>query len=209
MPKKNTKARIVETAKKMFNEKSSQAVTTHHIANEIGISPGNLYYHFKNKEEIIREILDLRAIDTLKAWNNNHKASFKRFLKMLNVVNIVLWDYRFMLRELHVLMKNDLEFERKFRTSRDQRIKAIDSFLQKLIDAEVLTGLDNHQTKSALIKVLFILVQGWTNNLETEGKTVNKKSIQECLPVILMMFKPYLKKREYDELSEELKCSIF
>src|SRR6266567_9198476 len=56
--KMNTKERIVETAIRLFNEQGTGAVSTNHIAQALSMSPGNLYYHFRNKEEIIRAILE-------------------------------------------------------------------------------------------------------------------------------------------------------
>ena len=50
------KERVVEAAIRLFNERGTAAVSTNHIADGAGISPGNLYYHFRNKEEIIRAI---------------------------------------------------------------------------------------------------------------------------------------------------------
>ncbi|MGL4648460.1 MAG: TetR/AcrR family transcriptional regulator, partial [Caldilineaceae bacterium] len=52
------KERIVDQALALFNEKGTALVSTNHIAEAAGISPGNLYYHFRNKEEIIRAICD-------------------------------------------------------------------------------------------------------------------------------------------------------
>ena len=51
-----TRDRIVETSRELFNEEGASRVTTNHIAAAMTISPGNLYYHFRDKEEIIREI---------------------------------------------------------------------------------------------------------------------------------------------------------
>ena len=50
------KERIIETALELFNVRGVQRVSTNHIAEHLSISPGNLYYHFANKEEIVRAI---------------------------------------------------------------------------------------------------------------------------------------------------------
>ena len=54
-----TKEKIIETSINLFNEKGCLNTSTRHIADELGISIGNLYYHFKNKEEILIAEVDL------------------------------------------------------------------------------------------------------------------------------------------------------
>ena len=51
--KQNTYQRIIESALVLFNEEGERNISTNHISAHLGISPGNLYYHFRNKDEII------------------------------------------------------------------------------------------------------------------------------------------------------------
>ncbi|MEM6722825.1 MAG: TetR/AcrR family transcriptional regulator [Bacteroidota bacterium] len=52
----NTKQRILDTSIRLFNSKGIASVRLQQIAEEIGISPGNLAYHFKNKEAILSAV---------------------------------------------------------------------------------------------------------------------------------------------------------
>jgi AcrR family transcriptional regulator len=53
---RRTRDRILDAALELFNERGTAAVTTNHVAAHAGISPGNLYYWFSDKDEIIREL---------------------------------------------------------------------------------------------------------------------------------------------------------
>ena len=52
----DTKARILDAALALFNEQGTANVTTNHIAEALGMGPGNLYYHYRNKAEIVRAL---------------------------------------------------------------------------------------------------------------------------------------------------------
>lgn len=56
--RKDIKLEIVRVSKKLFNERGYNEVSTQDIANAMGISKGNLYYHFKRKEDIIEAVVE-------------------------------------------------------------------------------------------------------------------------------------------------------
>lgn len=103
----NTHDKILQTALKLFNTHGSRTVTTNHIAKECSISPGNLYYHFKNKEEIIRGLYN----QMVQEWDEYVTAfpifDMSVFTKIIEHSNVVFGHYRFIHNELYALCQID------------------------------------------------------------------------------------------------------
>lgn len=53
MTRIKTRERILDCALQLFNQQGEPNVSTLEIASELGISPGNLYYHFHGKEPVV------------------------------------------------------------------------------------------------------------------------------------------------------------
>ena len=57
-PRPSTRDRILEVCRRLFNERGPAEVTTAEIAQAVGISEGNLHYHFRRKEQILVALFD-------------------------------------------------------------------------------------------------------------------------------------------------------
>ena len=68
-----TRIKIVETSIKLFNQQGTQNVRLQQIADDVGISVGNLAYHFHDKKKILKSSISLvnKAFsDADKSWKN-------------------------------------------------------------------------------------------------------------------------------------------
>src|SRR5262245_14900744 len=112
----NTRDRILATALRLFNESGTAAVSTTHIADALGISPGNLYYHFRNKEEIIRALFEQQFA----RWEALYPMPADRLPTLDDLQQVVRasfttgWEYRFMYRELIALLRRDEQLQHRW-----------------------------------------------------------------------------------------------
>ena len=111
-----TKEKILFASIELFNESGATIITTNDIAKSLSMSPGNLYFHFKNKEQIIREIFKKFSAETTQIWKPQTKLA--RTKKNFNIINLVdknlelYWKYRFFHREMYILRKKDPELSK-------------------------------------------------------------------------------------------------
>ena len=110
--RENNRDRIISASLSLFNRSGVVGMSTNHIAAYAEISPGNLYYHFKNKEEIIRQLFDMMSqqVETYLAKDiDQHPTRF--FFQLFEL----FWRYRFFHRELYQLRRQDPALSRKWR----------------------------------------------------------------------------------------------
>jgi len=91
-------------------------VNTHDIAKAAGLSPGNLYYHFKNKKEIIRSIFEQIPMFSTESWKQAlADDNPKGFHVFVDFYFLQLTQYRFLFHEQMMLMREDKILADKWR----------------------------------------------------------------------------------------------
>lgn len=176
-----TKERIIETAINLFNEKGTKAVTTNHIAAAMGISPGNLYYHFRNKEEIIRTIFDQMDAVGLSEYGTiiaEHPAgSLAAMEETFLMIQRFNWRFRFFKRELTALILDDPLL-------RERHIMVHKTMLQLIrhsIESSIAQGVLQQMAEDELVlfaEEIWLLTLFWLNYLEVGGEEINEEALR-------------------------------
>ena len=109
-PKINTYTRIINTSLVVFNEEGERNISTNHIAAHLGISPGNLYYHFRNKDEIIVQLFKRYSEALLQYLQEAVLPSgVEDSVNYMAGIYNVMWEYRFLFSDVNTLLARSAE----------------------------------------------------------------------------------------------------
>ena len=141
-PKKprRTAERILEVTLELFNRFGEPNVSTTLISAELNISPGNLYYHYPAKDELINALFDRyeRALNELLPAAGE-VANVEDAWLFLHMVFELVWQYRFLYRDLNDLLSKNRRLELHFQTVLRDKGRAMRQLIEGLVAARVLT----------------------------------------------------------------------
>jgi AcrR family transcriptional regulator len=190
----NTRERIIDTAIRLFNEQGTGAISTNHIAEAIGISPGNLYYHVRNKEEIIRAILERM----IARWESLYHLPVERAPTLADVQRLVrenyllVWDYRFFFRELSVLVQRDPALKQRYQEIRQERLVRFEELFQHFVSAGVARTPASPALVANLAKLCWLISDYWLPFLEIDGELVLPDMIEQGVALYMQVLSPYV-----------------
>jgi len=136
---RRTAERILEVTLALFNRFGEPNVSTTLISAELGISPGNLYYHYPAKDELINALFDryerglneiLRAADGV----HNVEDAWLFFHMLFELI----WNHRFLYRDLNDLLSKNRRLETHFQFVLKNKAKATHAVLEGLARSRAL-----------------------------------------------------------------------
>ncbi|WP_440054990.1 TetR/AcrR family transcriptional regulator [Pseudoalteromonas sp. T1lg65] len=189
----NTKEKIIRTSIALFNLHGERAITTNHIASSLGISPGNLYYHFKNKEDIIRQIFALYSehLNTHFKPLSEEEEPLQQLTQYLDSLFELMWRYHFFYDNLTDILARDQELKRKYIDFQSQLFEQVYAVVIGLRNAGVIAISDGDAKE--LSHMLKMTVSFWTPYVKARRMTgmLEQQDIYNGVVKVLMLFKPY------------------
>lgn len=190
----NTKELILHTAISLFNQHGTAQISTNAIAAAAGISSGNLYYHYRDKAHIIREIYE----EMIKVWEEpytrveNRRMSIET-LKRFSEENFeLLWEYRFFYRETVALLNADPDLFERHKAIMKQRFERQRNILQQAELEGILHFPEPHGQLSDALTIAWIVANSYLVYLESMGQVVEYRDFEIGADLIGKVLHPYM-----------------
>lgn len=202
--------KIILAAKDLFNEHGAANVGTNKIASHLGISPGNLYYHFKNKEEIIRAIfpeINLATEEAL-AIQQQELPPEAQLVQILKSWMSVVWDYRFFYGNMVQLLRNDPELQSLYVSRRKLTLAFLKSAFMEAsrLRHDGVAKLEDEEAEM-LARNVWIIALNWIRFLQVEKSDdeISQSDISAGALQIFAVVAPYLEPQTRQTMEDELK----
>ena len=162
-----TRERIIQESLALFNAQGERNVSTNHIAAHLGISPGNLYYHFPNKQAIIAELFALyeSQVDIFLRRPEGRALTVQDKTFYLEALLAAMWHYRFLHRDLEHLLESDAALAERYRQFAQRCLAQAQGIYQGFVEAGILL-MDASQIE-ALTLNSWIIMTSWVRFLCT------------------------------------------
>ncbi len=195
---RQTRERILEASLAMFNAQGEPNVTTNHIADELGISPGNLYYHFRNKDDIVEHLFaryETRLDDALQL-PDGREPDLEDIWLQLHLVFEALWTYRFLYRDLVDILARNRKLKLRFARIMTRAAGNAIQLLRGLVRAGVMRA--SADEIHALAENILLIATFWMNFEAVRGGQANadEADLHRGIHRVMMLIAPFLRDAE-------------
>jgi len=154
---RRTAERILEVTLVLFNRFGEPNVSTTLISNELGISPGNLYYHYPAKDELINALFDRfeRALNDLLNASDDVRDVEDAWFFMHTLFELI-WQYRFLYRDLNDLLSKNRRLETHFQSIVKNKTRAVKALLDGLRRGGALQ-IDSREVDATATSMVVVL----------------------------------------------------
>ncbi|WP_460543727.1 TetR/AcrR family transcriptional regulator, partial [Echinicola sediminis] len=165
--KVSTKQKIINEAIRLYNEQGAQNITSRHIAAELGISHGNLDYHYKNREAILLEVYKQMRQEMSAAYQGSQGegTSFERFHQLLLNLDQFQGKYRFFNLDVLEICRSNPEVSKVLNETLELRKEQMRSFFKRFVE-EGLVSDELDTSFNRLQHSIRIIITFWLSQQE-------------------------------------------
>ncbi|KIA80826.1 hypothetical protein BI343_16225 [Chromobacterium amazonense] len=189
--------KIVEASLQLFNQEGERVITTNHIAERMNISTGKLYYHFRNKEEIINELYHryVKGMAEQLSAALNHNNSIEAMVMAMEKTLRHIWSFRFLPKSLPSLFCVNPQLEEEHQQlSRGQLNSKLGQLFASLREQGML--LVDDQQLAHLVQHFQMVQTGWVNTIKQNASAAElDKLIQSGCRSLMFLLAPYVSPR--------------
>ncbi len=207
-PKRKTRERILEAALMLFNRFGEPSVTVSAIAADIGISHGNLYYHYPSKEKIVEDLFKdfRRDIERTLAAPNAHPPHAEDVWLFLHLMFETIFKYRFLYRDLNELLTRHRSIEKYFQEIVGHQIETATAIMRRLVEAGAMQATPVEI--ETLAENMTIIATYWLSYAYVRNPRVQpgSETLTRGIAHILSLASPYLEpdqRRLLERLSQQ------
>jgi AcrR family transcriptional regulator len=193
---RDTRQRILDTSLAMFNGQGEPNVTTNHIADELEISPGNLYYHFRNKDDIIEQLFQRyeERMDSALVAPEGRLPGLEDIWLQLHLVFECIWDYRFLYRDLVDILSRNRHLRLRFARILKRAAGNATAVMRGLVQNGVMRA-SAKEVDSTATNIL-VIATFWLNYASVRGDRDERESIRFGIVQVMMLVSPFLRDAE-------------
>ncbi|MFN7455031.1 MAG: TetR/AcrR family transcriptional regulator [Pseudobdellovibrionaceae bacterium] len=173
-----TKDKIIAVSIELFNRSGVVAITTNHIAKEMDISPGNLYFHFANKEEIIRQIFRQMQKETYQLWLSKKNGKLLPPLEVIEMNFELFWKYRFFHREMYYLRRKDPLLSKMWKVHINKVLKLMTVIYKRWIKAGWMRPIQSQDEIHFLVNILLATASTFLQFFESADRIPPRKHVE-------------------------------
>ncbi|MGB0346527.1 MAG: TetR/AcrR family transcriptional regulator [Balneolaceae bacterium] len=193
-----TKKKILDASRTLFNKHGYSQVTIRMIAQHIGISSGNLNYHFKIRDSILEELyFEMVAVFDARVANLGKQEITIQSIKSDIVVSMErMVEYRFFWTDLYNLLSQNSKIREHFDQVYSQRLNGYKFLFNYLIDKEIMMNASFSGEHEVLAKLLIDQSNTWIySSTLYQKQNLNEFDIPNQAYRLMFMLYPYLTKK--------------
>lgn len=189
-----TKEKILNAALSLYNEQGIRNVTTRHIAASIGMSGGNLHYHFKHTEDIIKALFAELALayDALMLNAQHSQFDLEVVVSLTEASFKLVNKYRFIFINFVEIGNWLPEIREAYYQLTQKRVQQFLNLFDDLIDKDIFRSDIPASNKYGLVKQFFIINDFWLSHNELTDRHQEEAALNAYKEAIDVLLWPYL-----------------